>query len=108
MNWLSQKFGSAFNDVVKSTLTLVIFFALVAVAAWLAMRKHVPASMAAGFGLAALYFVIVNSKNNGGSEGDSVFSGGLADIVNSGTTGDTGGTLRDPNLYNRLGQDLGI
>ncbi len=108
MKALLAKLGLTVNDFLKSTLTLLLFFALLGLAAWFVMKKHVPAYAAAGFGLGAFYFLIVNAKNNGGSEGDRIFSGGLADIVNSGRTGDTGGTLRDPNLYNNLGSDLGI
>jgi hypothetical protein len=110
MKWLADKLGLAVNDFLKSTLTLLLFFALVALAAWFLLKRHVPAYAAGGFAAGAFYFLLVNTRNNGGSEGDSgsVFSGGLNDIINSGRTGDTGGTLRDPNIYNNLGSDLGL
>jgi hypothetical protein len=90
------------SGVLKSTLTLLLFFALVGVAGWFLMKKRVPSYMVAGYVVTAFYFLAANSKNNGGSQGDKVFSGGLNDIVNSGNAGDIGGSLFDPNVINSL------
>lgn len=103
MNSLLQKLGLTLNDVLKSTLTLLLFFVLLAVGPLWLFKNKIPPWAIGGYVVGVFYFLAVNTRNNGGSQGDTVFSGGLADIVNSGTTGDTGGALRDPNIYNNLG-----
>ena len=96
MNWLAEKIGTSVNSLLASTLTLLIFFVLVGVAGWYLMHKRVPAYAVGGFLIAAFYFLAVNTKNNGGSEGDKVFDGNINELM-AGSSGVYG-----PGLLNAL------
>ena len=86
MSSLLQKLGLTLNDIVKSTLTLFLYFAFIAaVVLWLlpalGFKIKVSVWTIGGFALGAFYFLFVNEKNNGGSQGDQVAPGGLNDIL---------------------------
>src|SRR6266699_6051458 len=91
-----QKLGFGVDDVLRSSLSILIFFVLIGAGLWFLFRRKLAPIFFAGFGVGGLYLLWVNSRNNTGSGpggSDPVFQGNATDAAIAGSGGIAGDGL---------------